>query len=42
MTENEIANKIIGLAIEIHKALGTGLIESAYKECTMPVKKSAS
>jgi GxxExxY protein len=33
MTENEIANKIIGVAIEIHKALGPGLLESAYKEC---------
>lgn len=33
MTENEIANKIIGIAIEIHKALGPGLLESAYKEC---------
>ncbi|MFC6097463.1 GxxExxY protein [Flavobacterium qiangtangense] len=33
MTENEISNKIIGLAIEIHKKLGPGLLESAYKEC---------
>ncbi len=33
MTENEIANKVIGVAIEIHKALGPGLLESAYKEC---------
>ena len=33
MTENEIANKIIGYAIEVHKALGPGLLESAYKEC---------
>ena len=33
MNENEIANKIIGLAIELHKALGPGLLESAYKEC---------
>jgi GxxExxY protein len=32
MTENEIANKIIGIAIEVHKALGPGLLESAYKE----------
>lgn len=33
MTENEIANKLIGIAIEVHKALGPGLLESAYKEC---------
>ena len=33
MTENEIANKIIGIAIDVHKALGPGLLESAYKEC---------
>jgi len=33
MTENELSNKIIGLAIEVHAALGPGLLESAYKEC---------
>ncbi len=33
MTENEIASSVIGIAIEIHKALGPGLLESAYKEC---------
>lgn len=32
MTENEISTKIIGLAIEFHKVLGPGLLESAYKE----------
>jgi GxxExxY protein len=33
MTENELSNKVIGLAIEVHTALGPGLLESAYKEC---------
>ena len=33
MTENEIATEIIGSSIEIHKALGPGLLESAYQEC---------
>lgn len=33
MNENEISNKVIGLAIKVHKSLGPGLLESAYKEC---------
>lgn len=33
MTENEISNKVIGLAIDVHRVLGPGLLESAYKEC---------
>lgn len=33
MDENELSNKVIGLALEVHKALGPGLLESAYKEC---------
>jgi GxxExxY protein len=33
MTENEISAMIIGRAIEVHKVLGPGLLESAYKEC---------
>jgi GxxExxY protein len=33
MTENELTNKIIGLAIEVHNAFGPGLLGSAYKEC---------
>lgn len=31
--ENKITEKIIGAAIEVHKALGPGLLESAYEEC---------
>ena len=33
MTENELSNIIIGFAIEVHKSLGPGLLENAYKEC---------
>jgi GxxExxY protein len=33
MRENELSNIIIGLAIQVHTALGPGLLESAYKEC---------
>jgi len=32
-TENELSKIIIGEAIYIHKTLGPGLLESAYKEC---------
>ena len=33
MTENEISHRIISCAIDVHKSLGPGLLESAYKEC---------
>lgn len=33
MTENEISRIIIGCAIEVHKQLGPGLLESAYQKC---------
>jgi GxxExxY protein len=33
MERNEITRKIIGCAIEVHKNLGPGLLESAYEEC---------
>lgn len=33
MTENELSEKIIGCAIEVHKSLGPGLLENAYLEC---------
>jgi len=31
MTENELSYKIIGAAIELHKEVGPGLLESAYE-----------
>jgi GxxExxY protein len=33
MERNDITGKIIGCAIEVHKKLGPGLLESAYEEC---------
>ena len=31
MTENELSYKIIGAALDVHKTLGVGLLESAYE-----------
>jgi GxxExxY protein len=33
MDINALTSEIIGAAIEIHKTLGPGLLESAYEEC---------
>ena len=33
MNDNDITGKIIGCAINVHKALGPGLLESAYSAC---------
>jgi GxxExxY protein len=30
---NELTEAIIGAAIEVHRALGPGLLESAYQQC---------
>jgi GxxExxY protein len=30
---SELSGRIIGCAIEVHKALGPGLLESAYQQC---------
>jgi GxxExxY protein len=32
-SENELPYRIIGAAIETHKLLGPGLLETAYREC---------
>ena len=32
MKENEISEKVIGCAIEVHRQLGPGLLESVYEE----------
>lgn len=31
--ENELSKKILGCALEVHKQLGLGLLESVYREC---------
>jgi len=33
MEFDELSNKVISLAIEVHKNLGPGLLESTYKQC---------
>lgn len=33
MEDNELTSKIIECAIKVHRNLGPGLLESAYKEC---------
>ncbi|OHB57343.1 MAG: GxxExxY protein [Planctomycetes bacterium GWF2_42_9] len=33
MDFDELSNKVIGCAIEVHKTLGPGLLESAYEKC---------
>ena len=34
MEDNDITEKIIGAAIEVHRHLGPGLLESTYEICT--------
>ena len=33
MNVNEVTEQIIGAAIEVHRALGPGLLESTYEAC---------
>jgi GxxExxY protein len=35
MSENEVSSQIIGAAIEVHKHLGPGLLESSYEACLL-------
>lgn len=33
MEFDELSNRVIGCALEVHKALGPGLLESTYEQC---------
>jgi len=33
MVFDELSNRVIGCAIEVHRILGPGLLESAYEQC---------
>jgi GxxExxY protein len=33
MTFDEVSNRVIGCAIEVHRELGPGLLESTYEQC---------
>ena len=33
MAENEIGERLLGCALKVHRALGPGLLESAYEAC---------
>ena len=35
MNENELSKIIIGCAIEVHRTLGPGLLESVYENCLL-------
>ncbi len=39
---NEITQKIIGCAIEVHRNLGPGMLESAYQTCLVHELKNAN
>jgi GxxExxY protein len=33
MDENQLSNRVIGAAIEVHRHLGPGLLEGIYRDC---------
>jgi GxxExxY protein len=33
IADDDLSRRVIGLAIEVHRQLGPGLLESAYEEC---------
>ncbi|MBU4199014.1 MAG: GxxExxY protein [Verrucomicrobia bacterium] len=33
MDFDELSNRVIGCALEVHRTLGPGLLESAYEQC---------
>ena len=41
MTENQLATAVLDHAFEIHRALGPGLLESAYQKCLYHDLKTA-
>jgi GxxExxY protein len=40
--EDPLTQRIIGLAIEVHRTLGPGLLESVYEECLCRELKAAN
>ena len=35
MNENEVSKLVIGAAIDVHRVMGAGLLESVYHQCLM-------
>ena len=42
MEVDKLTEQVIGLAIEVHRRLGPGLLESAYQECLYYELKNAN